>query len=46
MYGDVQSAILWIYPWGGSNGDNGTVYLCHIGRVGKSIPQTLRGRAR
>src|SRR5882762_5487674 len=42
MYGGVQSGIPRMYPWGGSNGDNGTGRLRHICRVGKSMPQTLR----
>jgi hypothetical protein len=43
--GNAQSGIPRIYPWRGSNGDNGTVRLRHIGRVGKSIPQILGCRA-
>ena len=42
MDGDVQSGIPRRYPWGGSNGDNGTIRLRHICCIGKSIPPTLR----
>jgi hypothetical protein len=45
---DVRGRTVWnprMYPWRGSNGDNGPVCLRHIRRVGKSILQTLKHRA-